>query len=106
MFNISVTALFGYSGVEIRFTSGALDEICHKAAQRGGGARGLRGIMENLLLEPMYEVPGSNIRHVLIDKTVVRGEKPALYWSKGEGAAFWTAWTEAEAHEEQGTESL
>jgi len=100
------TALFGYSGVEIRFTSGALDEICHKAAQRGGGARGLRGIMENLLLEPMYEVPGSNIRHVLIDKTVVRGEKPALYWSKGEGAAFWTAWTEAEAHEEQGTESL
>ena len=68
------TALFGYSGVEIRFTSGALDEICHKAAQRGGGARGLRGIMarfsvditstlkndvvqENLLLEPMYEVP-------------------------------------------------
>jgi ATP-dependent Clp protease ATP-binding subunit ClpX len=70
------TALFSYSGVEIRFTSGALDEICHKAAQRGGGARGLRGIMarfslgfpphlksnvatvqEILLLEPMYEVP-------------------------------------------------
>ncbi|KAH9998342.1 ClpX ATPase regulatory subunit [Russula vinacea] len=51
------TALFGYSGVEIRFTSGALDEICSKAAQRGGGARGLRGIMETLLLEPMYEVP-------------------------------------------------
>ncbi|KAH9973023.1 P-loop containing nucleoside triphosphate hydrolase protein [Lactifluus volemus] len=95
------TALFGYSGVEIRFTSGALDEICDKAAQRGGGARGLRGIMENLLLEPMYEVPGSNIRHVLIDKTVVRGESSALYWSKGEGAAFWTAWTEAEAHEEK-----
>jgi hypothetical protein len=42
-----------------------------------------------------------SIRHVLIDKTVVRGEKPALYWSKGEGAAFWTAWTEAEAREEQ-----
>jgi len=49
----------------------------------------------------MYEVPGSNIRHVLIDKTVVRGERSALYWSKGEGAAFWTAWTEAEAHEEK-----
>ncbi|KAH9960481.1 P-loop containing nucleoside triphosphate hydrolase protein [Russula dissimulans] len=107
------TALFGYSGVEIRFTNGALDEICHKAAQRGGGARGLRGIMENLLLEPMYEVPlfalvhvpdaTQNIRHVLIDKNVVRGEKPALYWSKGEGAAFWTAWTETEALEEQAT---
>ncbi|KAI9447759.1 P-loop containing nucleoside triphosphate hydrolase protein [Lactarius indigo] len=95
------TALFSYSGVEIRFTNGALNEICHKAAQRGGGARGLRGIMENLLLEPMYEVPGSNIRHVLIDKAVVRGERPALYWSKGEGAAFWTEWTEAEAREEE-----
>lgn len=39
------TALFGYSGVEIKFSSGALDEICLKAAERGGGARGLRGIM-------------------------------------------------------------
>ena len=38
-------ALFGYSGVEIRFTSDALDEICKKAYERGGGARGLRGIM-------------------------------------------------------------
>ncbi|KAH9173404.1 hypothetical protein EDB89DRAFT_1959694 [Lactarius sanguifluus] len=47
--------------------------------------------MENLLLEPMYE----NIRHVLIDEAV------ALYWSKGEGAAFWTEWTDAEAREEE-----
>jgi ATP-dependent Clp protease ATP-binding subunit ClpX len=38
-------ALFGYSGVEIRFTNPALDEICRQAAARGGGARGLRGIM-------------------------------------------------------------
>ena len=42
------TALFGYSGVEIRFTSAALREICRKAAERGGGARGLRGIMVSL----------------------------------------------------------
>ena len=39
------TSLFVYSGVEIRFTSAALDEICKKAFERGGGARGLRGIM-------------------------------------------------------------
>lgn len=38
-------SLFAYSGVEIRFTSAALDEICKKAFERGGGARGLRGIM-------------------------------------------------------------
>ena len=39
------TALFGYSGVEVRFTSAALRGICKKAVERGGGARGLRGIM-------------------------------------------------------------
>lgn len=38
-------SLFSYSNVEIRFTSGALDEICRKASEKGGGARGLRGIM-------------------------------------------------------------
>lgn len=38
-------SLFGYSGVEIRFTNSAIDEICYKASERGGGARGLRGIM-------------------------------------------------------------
>ncbi|EGO01699.1 hypothetical protein SERLA73DRAFT_103634 [Serpula lacrymans var. lacrymans S7.3] len=91
------TALFGYSGVEIRFTSSALNEICRKALERGGGARGLRGIMETLLLEPMYEVPGSSIRFVLINEAVVQGKQPALYWNKSDGAAFWTAWAEEES---------
>ncbi|KAG6841313.1 hypothetical protein C0991_012312 [Blastosporella zonata] len=89
-------ALFGYSGVEIRFTGAALDEICRKAAERGGGARGLRGIMEALLLEPMYEVPGSSIRHVLITAEVVRGEASPGYWTKGAGVAFWEAWAREE----------
>ncbi|KAH9071648.1 P-loop containing nucleoside triphosphate hydrolase protein [Lactarius deliciosus] len=74
------TALFSYSGVEIRFTNGALNEICHK----GGTAR-----------RRCTRVERDN------DKAVVRGERPALYWSKGEGAAFWTEWTEAEAREEE-----
>ena len=43
------TALFGYSGIEIRFTSAAIDQICMQAAARGGGARGLRGIMVSTL---------------------------------------------------------
>jgi len=89
-------SLFGYSGVEIRFTGAALDEICRKAAERGGGARGLRGIMEALLLEPMYEVPGSEVRHVLITAEVVRGDKSPGYWKKGEGVAFWEAWAKEE----------
>ncbi|KAJ3491459.1 hypothetical protein NLI96_g691 [Meripilus lineatus] len=90
------TALFGYSGVEIRFSSRALDEICHKAAERGGGARGLRGIMETLLLDSMYEVPGSTTRHVLITDEVVRGERPAIYWPAGQASAFWAAWADEE----------
>ncbi|EPS93553.1 ClpX ATPase regulatory subunit [Fomitopsis schrenkii] len=90
------TALFGYSGIEIKFTSNALDEICHKAFQRGGGARGLRGIMESLLLEPMYEAPGSTIRHVLVNGAVIRGEAPPQYWTKGEAHAFWAAWAAEE----------
>ncbi|KAK2466483.1 hypothetical protein APHAL10511_002125 [Amanita phalloides] len=89
-------SLLGYSGVEIRFTDGALEEICKKAAERGGGARGLRGIMESLLLEPMYEVPGSDIKHVLITEQVVRGEASPGYWRKGEGVGFFEAWANAE----------
>ncbi|EKM80461.1 hypothetical protein AGABI1DRAFT_113641, partial [Agaricus bisporus var. burnettii JB137-S8] len=89
-------ALFGYSGVELRFTNAAVDEICAKAAARGGGARGLRGIMETLLLEPMYEVPGSDICHVLITEDVVKGTASAGYWKKGQGVAFWEAWAAEE----------
>ncbi|KIK65545.1 hypothetical protein GYMLUDRAFT_240067 [Collybiopsis luxurians FD-317 M1] len=87
-------ALFEYSNVEIRFTSAALDEICRKAYERGGGARGLRGIMEALLLEPMYEVPGSDIQGVLITERVVKGEIPPQYWRKNNGSlvTFWEAW--------------
>ncbi|KZW04089.1 ClpX, ATPase regulatory subunit [Exidia glandulosa HHB12029] len=90
------TALFGYSGVEIRFTTRSLREVAKRAMARGGGARGLRAIMENVLLESMYEVPGSSIRHVLITEDVVRGRSKALYWSRGDAAAFWNAWAAEE----------
>ncbi|KAI0638232.1 ClpX ATPase regulatory subunit [Trametes polyzona] len=93
------TALFGYSGIEIRFTSAALDQICKKAAARGGGARGLRGIMESLLLDPMYEAPGSWIKHILIHEATVLGEAPPSYWGTGKGEAekFWKAWDAEES---------
>lgn len=52
-------ALFAYSGVEIRFTTRALRKVAAMALERGMGARGLRGVLEGLLLEAMYEVPGS-----------------------------------------------
>jgi len=95
-------ALFGFSGVELRFTTAALREICRAALERGGGARALRGIMESLLLESMYEVPGSGVRHVLINERVARKKESAMYWSRGEGAAFWTTWADEEARNENG----
>ncbi|KAJ7507485.1 P-loop containing nucleoside triphosphate hydrolase protein [Mycena galericulata] len=89
---------FGNIGVEIKFTSAALDEVCLKAIQRGGGARGLRGIMEKVLLEPMHDIPGSDVRHVLINAATIKGESPAQCWHKSDGAsvAFWEAWAAEE----------
>lgn len=43
------------------------------------GARGLRAIMETLLLEPMFEIPGSNITSVLITEDVVDGKNQPIY---------------------------
>lgn len=95
------TSLFSHSGVEIRFTTPALRAIAQKAYDRGGGARGLRGIMESLLLDAMYDVPGSGVRYVLVDEGVVVGEKEAGYWSRGEGTAFWRAWSEEEERDKR-----
>lgn len=95
------TALFGYSGVEIRFTTPALREVAHMAQERGGGARGLRGIMETILLDAMYEVPGSSVRYVLINERVVKGGIPALYWSRGQGTAFLQEWAAEERETEK-----
>nr|GAT53897.1 predicted protein [Mycena chlorophos] len=95
-------AQFGSIGVEIKFTSAALDEVCEKALARGGGARGLRGILESVLLEPMHDVPGSHIRHVLITDRTIRGETPAQCWPQGDATlSFWEAWA-AEEREYRG----
>jgi len=52
--------------------------------------------MESLLLDPMYECPGSSVRYVLIDRSVVLGQRPAHYWSRSEGAAFYSMLAEEE----------
>ncbi|KAH7332702.1 P-loop containing nucleoside triphosphate hydrolase protein [Rhizoctonia solani] len=94
-------SLFAGSGVEIRFTSGALREICERAIARGMGARGLRAIMESVLLDCMYDVPGSGVRYVLIDVATVRGDRPAGYWSRGQATQFYSALAAEEALTEE-----
>jgi ATP-dependent Clp protease ATP-binding subunit ClpX len=65
--------------VELRFTTGAVKAIAQKALARRTGARGLRSILEQLLLDAMFETPGSPINAVVIDEDVVAGKKHAEY---------------------------
>lgn len=51
--------LFGRYGCELAFTRSAVEEVARVGMERGGGARGLRGVLEEVLADGMFEVPGS-----------------------------------------------
>lgn len=72
--------LFGMENCELEFREEALYAVASKASERKTGARGLRTILENVLLETMYELPQmENVTKVVVDGGVVRGEtKPYL----------------------------
>jgi ATP-dependent Clp protease ATP-binding subunit ClpX len=71
--------LFEMDGVEIQFRTDALHAIAKKAQERKTGARGLRSIMEAVLLETMYKIPSeSNVSKVVIDESVIKGESEPL----------------------------
>lgn len=66
-------------GVELHFTKDALISIAQKAISRKTGARGLRSIVENLLLDTMYDLPTLNAKKVTIGKGCVEnGDKPKV----------------------------
>ncbi len=69
--------LFSLEGVELVFTPGALEAVAARAKEAGSGARGLRSVMEDVLLETMYELPGmTEVDKVEISPRVIRGEAP------------------------------
>jgi ATP-dependent Clp protease ATP-binding subunit ClpX len=72
--------LFAMDGVRLKFTSDAIKAIAAKAIELKTGARALRSIMENLMLEVMYELPQrDDVTEVVIDAGVVAGRrKPIL----------------------------
>ncbi|XP_056307818.1 ATP-dependent Clp protease ATP-binding subunit clpX-like, mitochondrial [Danio aesculapii] len=72
-------ALFSMDKCELNVTSDALRAIARLALERKTGARGLRSIMEKLLLEPMFEVPQSDIIAVELNKDVVQGKCEPRY---------------------------
>ncbi len=68
--------LFDYEGVELEFTKPALKAVAQKAIKRKTGARGLRGVLEESMLDIMFEIPSkSNIKTVIIDEGVINLEK-------------------------------
>lgn len=81
--------LFALDGVELEFKEDALYSLAKQAAERKTGARGLRTILEKVLLDTMYEVPSQeDARKVIIDDAVVRGEaKPYIVTGPPEDAA-------------------
>ena len=76
-------ALFGFDNVELNFSDDALEAIAKKAISRKTGARGLRAILEELLLESMFNLPTSEgLKEVAINEKVVAGESaPLLIYS-------------------------
>lgn len=65
-----------FDNVDLEFTEGALREIASTAHHRKTGARALRSIIEDIMLDVMYEVPSrEDVAKVLIDEHVVRGER-------------------------------
>lgn len=76
--------LFEMENVKLEFRDEAIKAIAHKAMERKTGARGLRSILEHILLDTMYELPtAKGLQRVVIDESVVKGEtKPLLIYEK------------------------
>ncbi len=75
--------LFAMEGVELEVRPEALQAIAKKAIKRKTGARGLRSIMENVLLDTMFELPGMNgVEKIVIDaSTIDAGTKPLVIYA-------------------------
>lgn len=84
--------LFGYDHMELEITPEALTEIAAKAIQRKTGARGLRSIMESILVQTMYDVPSlEQAKKVVVTKEcVTEGKQPEILDAEGKPIAVQT----------------
>jgi ATP-dependent Clp protease ATP-binding subunit ClpX len=72
--------LFDMEDVRLEFSEDALAAVARRALERKTGARGLRSIMESILLEPMFDLPGNvDVDGIVINKEVVEGRATPLY---------------------------
>ena len=81
--------LFEMEGVDLEFRSDALKSVARKALERKTGARGLRSILEGILLDTMYEIPSQkDVSKVVIDESVIDGSsQPLLIYENSEPQA-------------------
>jgi ATP-dependent Clp protease ATP-binding subunit ClpX len=79
--------LFKLDGAKLTFKDNALKEIAQKAIKKKTGARGLRSILENILLKSMYDLPSQdNVEEVIVDASAAKGQsQPILVHAKGDG---------------------
>jgi ATP-dependent Clp protease ATP-binding subunit ClpX len=76
--------LFEFEKVKLKFTQGALSAVAKEAIKRKSGARGLRAILENVMLDIMYDIPSqTNIREVVVNEDVfTKKELPLIVYEK------------------------
>ncbi len=76
--------LLEMDGVKLKFTKGALSAIAREALQRNSGARGLRAILENSMLDIMYDVPSrGGIKEVVVNEECIsKAEQPLIVYEK------------------------
>ena len=81
---------FEMDGVELEFTDDALGEIAERALAKGTGARGLRSVVEGLLLDVMFELPSRrDVAKCVVNLETVRdGAPPEMYGADGETVAY------------------
>jgi len=81
--------LLKLDGAKLTFKENALKEIAQKAIKKKTGARGLRSILENILLKTMYDLPSQdNIEEVIVDASAAKGQtQPILVHAKNDNKA-------------------
>jgi len=81
--------LFGFEDIKLKFTDSAIKAIAEKAIERKTGARGLRAVMEETMLEIMFELPSQKeVEEVVInEEVVIKGEKPMMVYAEKKQAS-------------------
>ena len=81
--------LFEFENVKLKFTDGAIQAVAEKAFKRKTGARGLRSILEDIMLDIMYDLPSSeDVEEVAINEEVIsKREQPLLVYENRQQAS-------------------